>query len=91
MARAFPVAAGVLTGFLAACGGGGGGQAQGTTKITVTGKVLDYTGQPAAFLPVRVGGSVTSSDASGNFSVAGVTSPYELVVLQPAQDRKSVV
>jgi hypothetical protein len=84
MARTLPVAAGVLTAFLVACGGGGGGHAQGTTTITVTGKVLDYTGQPAAFLPVRVGGNVTSSDASGNFSVAGVKSPYELVVLQPA-------
>lgn len=55
------------------------------TGITVTGKVLDGFGLPGAFLPVLVGNKVTSSDASGNFSVTGVTSPYQLVVLQPAQ------
>lgn len=53
--------------------------------LNVTGKVLDYNGQPAAFLPVMVGGKVTSTDASGNFSVSGVSSPYQLVVLQPTQ------
>jgi hypothetical protein len=74
-----PAVAAVL---VVACGGGSGGGGGGGATITVTGKLLDYTGQAAGFLPVRVGGKVTSSDASGNFSVSGVKSPYELVVLQ---------
>jgi hypothetical protein len=83
-----------LTGILASlagCGGGNGGGsdpadagAGGEATITVTGKVLDaLTGGPAAFLPVMVAGKVTASDANGNFTMTGVTSPYQLVVLQP--------
>lgn len=60
-----------------ACSPGGG--------LNVTGKVLDYNGQPAAFLPVMVGSKVTSTDDKGNFSASGVSSPYRLVVLQPTQ------
>jgi hypothetical protein len=50
--------------------------------LTVTGKVLGYNGEPGAFLPIAVAGQKTATDASGNFSVSGVTSPYDLVVLQ---------
>lgn len=69
---------GLLFTALVGCTGGGGG-------LTVTGKVLDNQGQPGAFLPVMVGGKVSATDAAGNFSVGGVSSPYQLVVLQPAQ------
>jgi hypothetical protein len=54
----------------------------GTPTITVTGKVLGYNGTAGAFLPILIGEQKTLADASGNFSVAGVTSPYDLVVLQ---------
>jgi hypothetical protein len=74
---------GILASSLAGCGGGGSDSAGAGASITVTGKVLDSSGGPAAFLPVLVAGKVTSSDANGNFTMAGVTSPYELVVLQP--------
>ena len=54
-------------------------------SITVTGKVLSYSGQPVAFLPVLVGSKVTSSDANGNFSANEITSPYQLVIVQTDQ------
>ena len=88
---------GILASSLAGCGGGSnpggsnpggsnpGGSNPPATSITVTGKVLDSTtGAAAPFLPVMVAGKVTSSDANGNFTMAGVPSPYELVVLQPS-------
>jgi hypothetical protein len=71
---------GILASLLAACGGDSNSPG---TSITVTGKLLDSTGGPGAFLPVLVAGRVTSSDANGNFTMTDVTSPYQLVVLQP--------
>src|SRR5215813_11184764 len=71
---------GILASTLAACGGGSN---PASTSITVTGKLLDFSGGPGAFMPVMVAGKVTSSDANGNFTMVDVTSPYELVVLQP--------
>jgi hypothetical protein len=53
-----------------------------TQTLTVTGKVLGYNGSAGAFLPILIGEQKTSTDASGNFSVSGVSSPYDLVVLQ---------
>jgi hypothetical protein len=53
----------------------------GAQIITVTGKVLNYNGEPGAFLPVAVAGQKTATDAGGNFSVPGVTVPYDLAVL----------
>lgn len=73
-----------LLALLVACSSGPSGSTP--TGLTVSGKVLDTnTGQPAAFLPVMVGGKVTSTDAAGSFSATSVVSPYELVILQPAQ------
>ena len=77
-----PLAATLLTAVLSACPG----SVPTTTGITVFGKVLDYAGQPGAFLPMLVGGKVTSSDANGNFTASGISNPYQLVVVQP--DRK---
>lgn len=53
--------------------------ARGT--ITVTGKVLNYSGDAGAFLPIMVGDQKTATDANGNFSVPNVSTPYDLVVL----------
>lgn len=50
--------------------------------MTVTGKVLGYNGEAGAFLPILLDGQKTSTDASGNFSVSGVHTPYDLTVLQ---------
>jgi hypothetical protein len=71
---------------LAACGSGDGASTP-TTAITVTGKVLTYQGEAGAFLPVTVNGQKTSTDAGGNFSVPGVSTPYDLVVLQATRSQ----
>jgi hypothetical protein len=57
---------------------------------TVTGKVLTYDGKAGSFLPVLVGTQKATTDANGNFSVAGVTTPYDLVVLQAAKNQAYV-
>jgi hypothetical protein len=50
--------------------------------ITVNGKVLNFaTSKAGTFLPVLVNGQRTATDANGNFSVANVLTPYELVVV----------
>ncbi|MEO7113928.1 MAG: hypothetical protein ABI183_26035 [Polyangiaceae bacterium] len=45
--------------------------------ITVAGRVLSNQGQPLVGLPVVIGSSTpTLTDATGHFSIAGVTAPY---------------
>lgn len=47
-------------------------------NITVTGKVLDPNGQPVGNIPVIISNRPsTSTDASGNFTVTGVSTPYD--------------
>ena len=61
-------------------GPGGGGGAGGV--VTVTGKVVGQNGQPVAGVPVVVTGKAsTNSDAGGNFSIANVTTPYDISVV----------
>jgi hypothetical protein len=54
--------------------------------MSVTGKVLDYNGQPAAFLPVLVGGKVTSTDDKGNFSALGSAAPISWWCCSPPRN-----
>jgi hypothetical protein len=50
--------------------------------VTVTGKVVGQNGQAVASVPVVVPGKAsTNTDASGNFSIANVTTPYDISVV----------
>ncbi|MDR3711044.1 MAG: carboxypeptidase regulatory-like domain-containing protein [Capsulimonadaceae bacterium] len=68
---------------LAGCGGGGGGNS-GSNVVTVNGKVADkLTSKPLASRVVSLSGTSFSAttDASGAFSFAGVTTgTYTLVI-----------
>src|SRR5215469_8617705 len=54
---------------------GGGGSA------TVNGKVLDGFGAPLANRKVMIGASSTTTNASGQFTLSGVATPYDLVII----------
>jgi len=50
--------------------------------ITVTGKVAGQNGQAVAGVPVSIRGiPSTNTDASGNFTFAGVSTPYDITVI----------
>src|SRR6185312_5947424 len=54
---------------------------------TVAGTVLDATGLPVAGARVRIGETVTATDAQGHFSVPGAAVPYDAaIVADPVQD-----
>jgi hypothetical protein len=66
--------------------GGGAG-----SVVTVTGKVVGQNGQAVAGVPVLVPGKVsTNTDASGNFSIANVTTPYDINVVDAANKQALV-
>ncbi|HTS00171.1 MAG TPA: carboxypeptidase regulatory-like domain-containing protein [Bacteroidota bacterium] len=55
--------------------------------ITVTGKVLGQNAQAVAGVPVSIKGiPSTNTDASGNFSFTGVTTPYDISVINATQN-----
>ena len=57
--------------------GGGAG-----SVVNVTGKVIGVNGQPAAGVPVYVAGKPSvNSDANGAFTIASVTVPYDITVV----------
>ena len=59
--------------------------------ITVAGKVIGQNGQGVASVPVFVTGKPsTNTDASGNFSIASVTTPYDITVVDAAFKRALV-
>ncbi|HTO92840.1 MAG TPA: hypothetical protein VMM80_00670 [Bacteroidota bacterium] len=59
--------------------------------ITVTGKVLGQNAQPVTGVPVSVKGiPSTNTDASGNFSIPGVTTPYTITVIN-AGDNSALI
>jgi len=75
---------------LVACGGdsgppGGGGSA------TIAGHVVDGYGQPVAGRTVLIGASSTTTDASGAFTLTGVATPYDLVILAAAPTKAATV
>ncbi len=49
--------------------------------ITVAGQILDQYGTPVANAPVAIETQKTTTDASGHFTIAGVTTPYDLVTV----------
>jgi hypothetical protein len=54
--------------------------------ITVSGKVVGPTGQPVVGIPVFVGTSPSVvSDASGNFTIPNVTTPYTITAVDGLQ------
>ena len=66
-------------------GNGGGG------VVTVAGKVIGINGQSVAGVPVLVTGKPsTNTDANGAFSIAGVTTPYDITVVDAANKRAIV-
>ena len=66
--------------------GGGAG-----SVVTVTGKVVGANGQAVASVPVVVSGKAsTNTDASGNFSIANVTTPYDISVVN-ATSKSAIV
>jgi hypothetical protein len=66
-------------------GSGGGGVA------TIAGKVIGVNGQGVAGVPVLVTGKTsTNTDANGNFSIASVTPPYDITVVDAANKRAIV-
>jgi hypothetical protein len=84
-------ACGGETGTPGAPDGGAGPSDGGTTPpetLTVRGKVLGVTGEPATTMSVLIPGGgrqVVRVDGSGAFSISGVTPPYELIVADPAR------
>jgi hypothetical protein len=59
--------------------------------VTVTGRVVGQNGQAVASAPVVVTGKAsTNSDASGNFSIANVTTPYDISVVDATNKRALV-
>jgi len=56
------------------------------STITVSGKVVGINLQPAASVPVVISGQApVTTDANGNFTVSGVTTPYDATVVVGAQ------
>ena len=66
-------------------GGGGGG------NTTVNGQVLDNSGRGLSGRTIIAGGVVTTTNASGQFTVAGISTPYDLVIIEPAPDKVATV
>jgi len=76
-------------------GGGGGGPGGGTGGgpgggTTINGVVLDAYRQPLAGRTVLVGGQSKTTDSTGAFS-ASVTTPYDVVILEPAPAKVATV
>jgi hypothetical protein len=75
---------------LTATSGSASGQAMITINppgpiITVAGQILDLGGMPVANAPVAIGTQSTTTDTSGHFTIAGVTTPYDLVTWNSGQ------
>jgi len=53
----------------------------GPTTITVSGKVIDFYGQGAAGLAVKIGSTTATTASDGTFSISGVTTPYDATLI----------
>ncbi len=59
--------------------------------VTVAGKVIGQNGQGVPSVPVFVTGKPsTNTDANGNFSIASVTTPYDITVVDATNKRALV-
>ena len=47
--------------------------------ITVTGKIIDYWRHVVPNVPVTIGATATTTDVNGQFTVSGVTPPYDVL------------
>jgi Carboxypeptidase regulatory-like domain len=56
----------------------------GPSTFTVSGKVVSLTGQPVPSATVQViGKPSTTTDSNGNFSISGVSAPYDVAAIAP--------
>jgi Carboxypeptidase regulatory-like domain len=56
----------------------------GPSTFTVSGKVVSLTGQPVPSATVQViGKPATTTDSNGNFSIPGVSAPYDVAAIAP--------
>jgi hypothetical protein len=77
---------------LVGCGGGSGNpDGGGGGNTTVNGQVLDNLGQGLSGRTIIAGGVATTTNASGQFTVAGISTPYDLVIIEPAPDKVAIV
>jgi len=53
--------------------------------------VLDGFGQPLASRTVLIGGGSATTGANGQFSISGVTTPYDAIILEPAPAKVATV
>ncbi len=55
------------------------------STITVSGTLVDGTGQPVSGVAIAIGEATpVNTDSAGHFSIAGVKPPYELTVIDAA-------
>ena len=66
-------------------GGGGGGDK------TVSGLVLDGYGQPLQNRTVLIGASSATTSAAGQFTITGVATPYDLIIVEPAPAKVATI
>jgi hypothetical protein len=76
---------------LIGCGGGSGNPDGGGGNTTVNGQVLDNFGIGRSGATVIVGGKTTTTDATGRFTVSGIASPYDVVIIAPAPDKAATI
>ena len=76
---------------LVSCGGDSGNNGGGGGSATIAGHVVDGYGLPLAGRTVIIGASSTTTDASGAFTLSGVATPYDLVILAPAPTKAATV
>ena len=72
-------------------GGGNGGGGGGGGGSTVAGQIIDRLGQGLTGRTIVIGTTTATTDANGQFSISGVTAPYDLVILEPAPDKIATV
>ena len=66
-------------------GGGGGG------NTTVNGQVLDNLNLGRSQVTVIAGGKSTTTDTNGRFTVSGIATPYDVVIIAPAPDKAAMI
>jgi len=70
-----------------ACSKNDSGTNPTSALITVSGKVVGYGGRAVASVPVVIGTlPAATTDANGNFSIANVTVPYDVTVVNPSSN-----
>ena len=90
-ALALALSAGIISGCKSNSTGPAGGGGGAGSVVTVSGKVISQNGQAVAGVPVLVAGKVsTNTDANGNFSIANVTTPYDINVVD-ATNKQALV